>query len=74
MKQYNKLPYNWMLNLDSALHSCLYRILQCEGKEMQIYIYLCDMISLSVIKCVVYKALKLWLWVEEIIFCALEQE
>jgi hypothetical protein len=63
-----------MLTLDSPLHSCLYRILHCEGKEIQIYVYLCDIISLSVIKFVVYKALKLWLRVEEIIFCALEQE
>jgi hypothetical protein len=63
-----------MMTLDSPIHSCLYRILQCEGKEMQIYISLCDMLSLSVIKCVVYKALKLWLRLEEIIFSALEQE
>jgi hypothetical protein len=63
-----------MMTLDSPLHNCLYRILQCERKEIQIYIYLCDMISLSVIKCVVYRELKLWLRLVEIIFCALEQE
>jgi hypothetical protein len=63
-----------MMTLDSPLHSCLYRILQCKGKEIQTYIYLCDMISLSVIKCVVYRELKLWLQLEETIFCALEQE
>jgi hypothetical protein len=48
-----------MINLNSSLNNCLYRVLQCEGKELQIYIYLCDMISVSVIKGVVYKELKM---------------
>jgi hypothetical protein len=50
-----------MMTSDSPLLSCLYRILQCEGKEIQIYIYLCDMISLSVTKFVVYRELMMWL-------------
>jgi hypothetical protein len=57
-----------MMNLNSSLNIFLYRILQCEGKEVQIYIYLCDMISLSFIKCLVYRELNLRLWLEEIIF------
>ena len=61
-----------MMTLDSSLRSCLHRILKCEGKEIQTYIYLCDMISRSVKKCAVCKELKLRL--EEIIFSALEQE
>jgi hypothetical protein len=56
------------MTLYSPLHSCLYRTLQCAGKLIQICIYLCDMISLIVIKCVVYKELKLWLRLKEIIF------
>jgi hypothetical protein len=47
------------MNLNAPLENCLYRKLQCEGKEIQIHIYLCDMISVSVIKCVVYKELKM---------------
>jgi hypothetical protein len=35
------------MNLNSSSNNCLYRELQCEGKETQIYIYLCDMISVS---------------------------
>jgi hypothetical protein len=57
------------MTLDSPLHSCLYRILQCKGKEIQIYIYLGDKISLSVINYVAYKELKLRLRLEIIIFC-----
>jgi hypothetical protein len=56
-----------MMNLNSSLNNCLYTILQCEGKEMQIHIYLCDMISVSVMKCVLIKELLLWLRLEEII-------
>jgi len=32
------------------------------------YMYLCDMISVSVIKCVVYRELNFWLRLEEIDF------
>jgi hypothetical protein len=55
------------MNLNSSLNNCLYTVLQCEGKEMQIHIYLCDVISVNVIKCVLIKELKLWLWLVEII-------
>jgi hypothetical protein len=47
-----------MMYLNFLLNNCMYRILQCEGKETQIYIYLCDTISVSVIKCVVCKELE----------------
>jgi hypothetical protein len=57
-----------MTNPNSSKNNCLYRILQCEGKEIQIYIHSCCMISLSVLKCVVYRELKMWLRLEEIIF------
>jgi len=56
-----------MMNINSSLNNCLYTVLQCEGKEMQIHIYLCDMISVSVMKCVLIKELLLWLRLEEII-------
>jgi len=56
------------MNLNSSLNNCLYRVLQCEGKEIQIYMYLCDMIFVSVIKCVVYRELNFWLRLEEIVF------
>ena len=49
-----------MMNLNSPLNNRLYGVMQCEGKEIQIYMYLCDMISVSVIKCVVYRELETW--------------
>ena len=57
------------MNVNSSLNSCLYGILQCEGNT-NLYL-LCDMTSLSVIKCVVHKDFKLWLWLEEIIFLSI---
>jgi hypothetical protein len=60
------------MTLDSPLHSCLYRILQCEGKGLQIYTYLCYDFS----KC--YKAcniqgIEVVVTAKKIVFFALEK-
>jgi len=54
-----------MMNLKFSLNSCLYGILQFEGKELRIYIYYVIRYFEIIIKCIVYNEMKLWLRLEK---------